>query len=273
VARDGLQQSPLFLTGESYGGTYMPRLAKRLIDTKAKVKIGGVVIVDGWVDPETQTGSSAEFALTHGLIDASQKRSLDRVHAQCRAIIRRHGTRSLEAAKVCQSIQDKIATMSGRWLANIGQLADVSYAPVEAYLNRPDVRAALHAQPGGTFSLGSDALGDAYAHDVMENQTKVVAGLLRRGVPVMVITGLNDAKDTNVIGVRRWIANMRWPGATRYDRSANTRWSVAGTVLGYRRIGGGLTTLEVLNAGHLSPRDQPLISSALADFMAASPRG
>ena len=35
VARDGLQKSPLFLTGESYGGTYMPWLAKRLLDTHA----------------------------------------------------------------------------------------------------------------------------------------------------------------------------------------------------------------------------------------------
>jgi hypothetical protein len=42
-------------------------------------------------------------------------------------------------------------------------------------------------------------------------------------------------------------------------------------VLGYRRTGGGLTTLEVLNAGHLAVRDQPKILNAVQDFMAASP--
>lgn len=31
VRRDGLRRSPLFLTGESYGGTYMPLLARRLL--------------------------------------------------------------------------------------------------------------------------------------------------------------------------------------------------------------------------------------------------
>jgi hypothetical protein len=44
-------------------------------------------------------------------------------------------------------------------------------------------------------------------------------------------------------------------------------------VLGYRRKGGGLTTLEVLNAGHLAPRDQPRIADALRQFMAAATRG
>src|SRR3954447_17248273 len=46
VKRRGLQRSPLFLTGESYGGTYMPLLAKRILDGK-KVKLGGVIIAAG----------------------------------------------------------------------------------------------------------------------------------------------------------------------------------------------------------------------------------
>ena len=40
-----------------------------------------------------------------------------------------------------------------------------------------------------------------------------------------------------------------------------------GSVIGYRSSGGGLTTLDVLGAGHLAPRDQPLIP-ALPQFMA-----
>jgi vitellogenic carboxypeptidase-like protein len=63
---------------------------------------------------------------------------------------------------------------------------------------------------------------------------------------------------------------MRWKGAARYARSGTQRWTIDGAVLGYRRSGGGLTTLEVLNAGHLAPRDQPKIADALADFMASA---
>jgi carboxypeptidase C (cathepsin A) len=270
VARDGLRRSPLFLAGESYGGTYMPLLAQRLLDTHAPVDLGGVVIVDGWVAPEIQVGSTAQYAVTHGLIDQATKRALDRVYARCRQQLRRLGTGSLRAQRTCFSIQDRIATISGRWLGNVAQPADIDYTPIETYLNRPDVRTAIHARADGRFTLGSDAIADAYAHDVMRDFSGVVAGLLDRGVPVMVITGLNDGKDANVLGTRRWIDRMRWKGAARYARSPGERWTIDGSVLGYRRRGGGLTTLEVLGAGHLAPRDQPHIADALAEFMAAS---
>jgi carboxypeptidase C (cathepsin A) len=88
----------------------------------------------------------------------------------------------------------------------------------------------------------------------------------------MVITGLNDAKDTNVLGVRKWISKLRWRHAPRYRRSANEQWKINGSVLGYRRAGGGLTSLEVLDAGHLAPRDQPLIANAVQQFMQSAPQ-
>jgi carboxypeptidase C (cathepsin A) len=100
----------------------------------------------------------------------------------------------------------------------------------------------------------------------------VVAELLDRGVPVLVITGLNDGKDTNFLGVRKWVSKMSWHGAARYRQAPSEQWKVGGSVLGYRRTGGGLTTLEVLNAGHLAPRDQPRIADALRQFIAAASR-
>jgi len=52
--------------------------------------------------------------------------------------------------------------------------------------------------------------------------------------------------------------------------AASKATTLVGSVLGYRRKGGGLTTLEVLDAGHLAPRDQPRIASALKQFMAGA---
>jgi vitellogenic carboxypeptidase-like protein len=271
VRRDGLQRSPLFLAGESYGGSYMPLLARRLLNTDSHVRLGGVILVSGWVNPGVQVGTSSRYALTHGLIDHVQKRRLDRVYDRCRAALRK-STDSLRAGRICQSIQDKIASMSGRYLANIAQTGDIDYAPIERYLNRPAVRAAIHARRGGTFALSSDAIYKQYARGVMHNYAGAVAKLLDRGVPVMVITGLNDGKDTNFLGARKWVSKLHWRHAGRYERAATRQWKVGGSVLGYRRKGGGLTTLEVLDAGHLAPRDQPHIADALRQFMAAASR-
>jgi vitellogenic carboxypeptidase-like protein len=269
VHRDGLERSPLFLSGESYGGTYMPLLAAELLRAHRTVHVGGVVISDGWVAPVIQVGTSAQYAFAHGLIDAAQKRQLDGVYRRCLALVRAAGIASLRAATVCQSIQDKIAAMSGRYLANIAQQGDIDYGPIESFLNRADVRAAIHVRPDGRFQLASEPISKNYGHVVMRSYAGVVAELLGRDVPVLVITGLNDGKDTNFLGVRRWIATLHWRRKASYTRAARTPWRIGDSVLGYRRAGGGLTTVEVLGAGHLAPRDEPRIAELVRQFIAA----
>lgn len=278
VAREGLQRSPLFLTGESLGGTYMPLLAKRIVDGSThrgtRIRLGGVVIAAGFVDPLVQVSTTAQYALDHGLIDGRQKALLDRVLARCRSLMRGGPPSPPAATEVCFSIQDKIRKWSGRFLDNIGLTGDIDYAPLVNYVNRPDVRRALHAKQQGKFSLYSPAVGKAYERGGMDSYRNVVAELLDRGLPVMVVTGLNDAKDTNVIGTRKWISLLRWRGAARFRAAERHQWrdGKTGVVLGYVQRGGGLTTLDVIGAGHLAVRDQPRILHQVVAFMGGAGR-
>ncbi len=273
VKRHELQRSPLFLAGESYGGTYIPVLAQQILNAnrhaRQKINLRGIIIVDGWVDPEVQVSTTATYAVTHGLISEADKVVLDRVYARCRRAMRGGPPSSPRAGRICQSIQDKIAAISGRWLGNIGQTGDINYTPIEKYLNRPDVRRAIHAKPGPRFTLGSDRIGQLYERGVMDPYGNVVAQLLARHLPVMVISGLDDAKDANFLGTRKWMATLRWPGAAQYRAAGRKRWKSGGLVLGYTRTGGGLTSVEALNVGHLAPRDQPKLIDLIRKFMAS----
>jgi carboxypeptidase C (cathepsin A) len=278
VARRGLQRSPLFLTGESLGGTYMPLLAQRILEGRnrgaTRIKLGGVIVTAGLVDPLVQVSTTAQYAFDHGLIDARQKGALGRVLARCRRLMRGPPPSSAAATNTCFSIQSKIGQWSGRYLANIALTGDIDYTPLVNYVNRRDVRKALHAKLGGKFSLYSDAVGKAYERGGMDSVLKVVAELLNRGVPVIVVTGLNDAKDTNLIGTRKWISLLRWRGAARFRAAQRHQWRErkSGVVLGYLRRGGGLTMLDVIGAGHLAVRDQPRILDQVVAFMARAGR-
>jgi carboxypeptidase C (cathepsin A) len=274
IERRGLGESPLYLVGESYGGTYMPVLAKEILEANeegADIDLAGVVIVAGWVDPLVQVGSIAEYALRHGLIDGEQKRRLDRVYSQCREAMDRLPPSTRRATKLCESLQPKVAKWSGRYLANIAQTGDIDYQPIVDYLNRPDVRAAIHARPDGVFELGSDEIAHRYQVGEMDSRRGVVRDLLDADVPVMVVSGLNDGKDVNFIGTRKWIGKMNWGGARRYEQAGREKWRSGSEVLGYSRTGGGLTSLEVIGAGHLTPRDQPLLIDQVQAFMARNP--
>ncbi len=105
----------------------------------------------------------------------------------------------------------------------------------------------------------------------MDSQRGVVADLLDAGVPVMVVSGLNDAKDVNFLGARKWMSKMKWSGAKRYEKAGREKWVSDGEVLGYSRSARGLTSLEVLGAGHLTPRDQPKLIEQISRFIAANP--
>jgi carboxypeptidase C (cathepsin A) len=274
IERRGLQRSPLYLVGESYGGTYMPVLAKQLLEANedgADFRLGGVVIVAGWVDPLVQVGTIAKYALMHGLIDEDQKKKLDELYAKCKAAMDRPPPSTRKASEVCESLQPKIAKWSGRYLTNIAETGDIDYQPIVDYLNRGDVRAAIHARPEGVFELGSDPIARNYQVGEMDSQRGVVADLLDAGVPVMVVSGLNDGKDVNFIGTRKWIGKMDWKGAKRYAKAGREKWRNDGEVLGYEQSGGDLTTLEVIGAGHLTPRDQPRLIDKVSEFMAANP--
>lgn len=59
--------SPLYITGESFAGHYIPAIANYLF-VNSDIKIAGLAIGNGWVDPFYQYPSYATYALQNGII-------------------------------------------------------------------------------------------------------------------------------------------------------------------------------------------------------------
>ena len=99
---------PIFLAGESYGGTYTPLLAKAILDGNERagrevVRLGGVIIVSGWVDPVVQQSMDTTYALSHGIITDADKVRIDGLYDECKAAVeasrRRPRRRTTPAAR------------------------------------------------------------------------------------------------------------------------------------------------------------------------------
>jgi len=78
---------------------------------------------------------------------------------------------------------------------------------------------------------------------------------------MVVISGLNDAKDCNFLGTGAWLTKLGGISAAEFKIAGTTKWLHPTTkkVIGFEQNGGRLSWLKVLNAGHLAVLDQPLL--------------
>lgn len=252
-----LSKSPIILAGESYAGTYLPLLAKLITEgnansTGTKLNLAATVLLDAWVDPWTQMAMDTTYAFTHGLISASQKEILDKNVS-------------------LPNVDAEIEAIAGVYMANIAGKGDPPFDPVMRYLNNDDFRKAVHAplvtDPATEVTQNwSAVVSNNYTPRVNESFAGTVKDLLEGTVAanatpqkIVVISGLNDAKDCNFLGTGEWLNKLDGVAAAKFKMADTKKWmSTDGTeVLGFEQNGGLLRWLKVLNAGHLAVLDQP----------------
>lgn len=70
-----LKKCPLYITGESFGGHYVPSLGKKLLQNKTftektGVKLAGIAIGDGWTDPINQVNYYDSYLWSVGVVES-----------------------------------------------------------------------------------------------------------------------------------------------------------------------------------------------------------
>ncbi|CAG8808150.1 27057_t:CDS:2, partial [Dentiscutata erythropus] len=70
----------IYIAGESYAGTYIPYIAKAILDrnnnttdNKLKYNLRGVAIGNGWIDPIAQYNAYYTFSVKHNLLTGNSK--------------------------------------------------------------------------------------------------------------------------------------------------------------------------------------------------------
>jgi vitellogenic carboxypeptidase-like protein len=253
-----IMANPLILAGESYAGTYLPLLSKAILAGNAfpasKLNLQGAVLMDAWVNPPVQMATDTDYAFSHGMISSHEKAVLDQTYTGANL----------------SNIDDAIQNICGLYMTNIAQLADPSTDAMVAYLNRSDVRDAIHAKKGQKISLFSEAISELYAGCVNDSVAGVVQELLGKKLPILVMSGLNDAKDCNFLGTDAWLNLLEGDAALKFKLAPTTQWKIPGAdsqsqVLGYIQDGGLLCWVKILNAGHMAAMDQPRIIDLIMD--------
>ena len=255
-----LKSNPLYLSGESYAGKYVAELAAQINHHHSQMNLQGLLVGDGWVNPLVQQSSVAQYAYSHGLIDKNTYQTVKKRYARCADAIKQGKSNLKHANKLCMEVNGTVAKASGVDRHDIRTLAEIDYQPIIEYLNKPEVRKAIHVDPRvGRFKLFSDEVSQHMESEIQQSAAPIYEQLLNKKIPILIYTGLDDGTDSNFIGADLWLEQLNWHGAKEFNKAPTCKWHNKSTqdIAGYVRQADELTQIKVRGAGHMAPMDQP----------------
>ncbi|KAI8903963.1 Alpha/Beta hydrolase protein [Gorgonomyces haynaldii] len=263
------RQHKLYLTGESYAGKYIPSLAYRIDEINQKrelqIPLAGLAIGDGLTDPITQVKSHGQQALQLGFVSKKDQQKMDEL-AQ------------MAGDYICQG--DYWAALDARnYVFEVFHNAsgpinyydvrlDTDYDRSEMYkfLRDPKTLELLHLPPDTVYEKDQNVF-QALSKDIMKSAKVYIEKVLDRGYTTILYQANFDFRD-GISGSNEYIETLDWQYQQQYNEAKREQFIVNQRVAGYKTQFKNLIRVELLNAGHLAPMDQPeacLAITALLD--------
>ena len=285
---DDVRTVPIYMSGESHAGHYVPLMLEKLLfkpTSGVKWDARGAALGNAWIDPIHQYDVS-RIAKMLWIISDAQLQSLQAKEKQCQ--------RKLESrvyvSKLCWDLLDDVIKISrARTTGGLGlnqydtrdnvkssRFFPPGHEHVEAYMNQPDVRAAVHVdRESPRFKECADPPYDALQHQdglgVVPSITRLLDGPADKRVRLLFYNGQSDL-ICNHVGVERALLNLNFQGKAAFHDAKARPWLKNGHVVGYHRSANNLGLLAVKDSGHMVPMDQPEAAlNMIATFLDDAP--
>ncbi|GAB9473947.1 Serine protease family s10 [Globisporangium polare] len=285
-----LKGRPLYLTGESYAGHYVPAAAhyiwqenEAMNKTNATVHLNlqGIAIGNGLVNPVIQSQHAldmVENAYNITIMNASTLATAKAALPECTKLLEDCQDSSLKCVEALMYCQEKILsalTSSQRNQYDIRMACDAAdsmncyddaMANATAYLNLPAVRAHLNVseEHAKKWEACNAAVGMGFAMDIMRGYESYVADLLNDAkIRVLIYAGDADLV-CNWYGNQAWTLALDWDHTREFNAAKERAYVVkgngatrAGTVRAFEKQ---FTFIRIFNSGHMVPYDQPVVA-------------
>ncbi|CAE6506630.1 unnamed protein product [Rhizoctonia solani] len=269
------------MSGESYGGRYLPVFASEIIDQNSRaaahgfepINLKSVLIGNGLTDFKTMWEGYYDIQCKNLSVvpfqDIKTCVSMKQQASQLQEPFCLDPTGCNLAAEFCNYALSEPYHATGRNPYDMTkpckkeELASSLCYPITNYINefldRPETRRALGVHPSiGNYTGCSHDVGERFkaSLDHYHSNQWYITGLLERGVKVLIYVGTYDW-ICNWVGNQKWVMALDWTGGAEFTAQKDRDWVVDGQVAGFTRSANGLTFATVNAAGHMVPYDKP----------------
>lgn len=259
-----LQTNPFYVSGESYGGKYVPAVSYTIHrnnpGAKQKINLQGLAIGNGLSDPINQL-RYGEYLYQIGLIDRNTRSVFNQYERKAIEFIKKE--QYDKAFRMFDDLLDgdfnnrnsifKNATGFVNYYNYLVSKGDgIDY--MGQYIQRCDVRAAIHVG-NSNFSGETRKVERLLRNDIMQSVADWVSELLSH-YRVLVYNGQLDIIVAYPLTIN-YLNHLNFSAANEYKIAKRYQWHVGDELAGYVKMAGNLTEVLVRNAGHMVPKDQP----------------
>lgn len=275
-------QQKFHISGESYGGHYIPVLASDIIhrqvqnpDEKYPFELESILIGNGLTDPLTQYKYYQPMACGDGgykaILNATTCKTMNDSIPACESRIAKcydnpsNTSACIDAQDVCDLSQLEPIYDDGWNPYDVREKcpegSDLCYPGMDVaaeYLNQTSVKEALGVPEWKDFESCNNTVNAQFgnAGDWMLPIQRNIEFLLKHRVPVLIYAGDKDF-ICNWLGNRAWTKEIDWPGADKFKAAEARPWNSTIGTAGEVTNWDVFTFLRVYNAGHMVPFDQP----------------
>lgn len=121
------------------------------------------------------------------------------------------------------------------------------------FLNLPETRELLGVESPNNFTACSRDVGAGFSAHMDKYAVPAqyyVAGLLERGIPMLIYAGTYDWQ-CNWVANKLWVDKLEWTGHDAYAKEEWRDWAVDGKKAGETKSSGVLTFATIRGAGHM----------------------
>ncbi|CAM9166602.1 unnamed protein product [Ectocarpus sp. 6 AP-2014] len=274
--------NPFYVFGESYGGHYAPSVAHRVWQgikngEGSAINLQGMGIGNGLTSPAIQYPFYTQMAVDnpYGVKAVSEKdAAMMRAYTPaCVALI--DGCQDVpEMCDDAQSFCDE-HMMAPYMLSGLNpydvrkQCGDqglcYDFSAIEKFLRLDSTREALNVRDDSApWESCNMKVNSDFSGDWMREFDGLIGPMLEDGVSVLIYAGDCDW-ICNYMGNEAWTLSLDWTGGDGFRAAPQIEWSTdaAAAAAGLSRSYGGLTFLQVYEAGHMVPMDQPEVALAM----------
>jgi cathepsin A (carboxypeptidase C) len=265
-------KQPFHIAGESYAGHYIPVFAAEILSHENRnINLQSILIGNGLTDGLTQYAYYRPMACGEGgyeaVLDDAQCESMDAALPRCQSLIEgcyKSGSvwSCVPASIYCNNAMIGPYQRTGRNVYDIrgpctgGDLCYAEIGYISDFLNQEHVREALGAEVDSYDGCNMDINRNfLFAGDWFQPYHRLVPGILEE-IPVLIYAGDADY-ICNWLGNQAWSNQLEWSGHDGFSKAEIKDLVVDDEKYGKVKSSGNFTFMQVFQAGHMVPFDQP----------------